>query len=190
MDALRQQATKAAAAYRDWTALHARSAAALATAVNILSRLQALQDAAHFQGLGCGPELQREVLGRQLQAFDAALAGAHEALCQMQGAVRELERAALEAAKRGGGLPLAAAARRRGPEPSPAEVVEALQDAWRMCRDELVLKQTAVGLVTFGSSPEDAAALLACYEAQPNVDTPRIEAFLRQMAETAPRKPL
>ena len=48
----------------------------------------------------------------------------------MQGVVRELERASLEAAKRGGTMSLAAAAQRRGPEPSPAEVVEALQDAW------------------------------------------------------------
>jgi hypothetical protein len=48
----------------------------------------------------------------------------------MQAPVRELERAALEAAKRGAAMPLAAAAQRRGPEPSAAEVVEALQDAW------------------------------------------------------------
>jgi hypothetical protein len=103
-----------------------------------------------------------------------------------------------------------------------------------MCRDELILKQTAVGLVTLDSKPEDASALLACFEgavlsvyasslhrdchndaavfntpaanwsrpkhpspprhrntaAQPNVDTARMEAFLQQMVETAPRKPV
>ncbi|KIZ06064.1 hypothetical protein MNEG_1895 [Monoraphidium neglectum] len=190
MDALRQQAAKAATAYRDWGSLHARSAAGLATAVNILGRLQALQDASHFEALGCSKEVQEEVLAKQLQALHAALASVHAALSEMQAPVRELERAALEAAKRGAAMPLAAAAQRRGPEPSAAEVVEALQDAWRMCRDELVLKQTAVGLVTLDASPGDTAALLACYEAQPNIDQPRLEAFWQQMAETAPRKPL
>jgi hypothetical protein len=37
-----------------------------------------------------------------------------------------------------------------------------------MCRDELVLKQTAVGLVTLDASPGDTAALLACYEGGPD----------------------
>lgn len=49
---------------------------------------------------------------------------------QMQAAVRDLERVALEAAKRGAAMSLAAATQRRGPEPSVAEVVEALQDTW------------------------------------------------------------
>jgi len=33
-----------------------------------------------------------------------------------------------------------------------------------MCRDELILKQTAVGLVALDSPAEDASALLSCFE--------------------------
>jgi pyruvate-formate lyase len=44
--------------------------------------------------------------------------------------VRELECAALEAGRRAAGMSLMAATQRRGPEPSAAEVAEALQDAW------------------------------------------------------------
>jgi hypothetical protein len=78
--------------------------------------------------------VQREVLGKQLQAFQAALATVQSALTQLQAPVRELERAALEAGRRGAAMSLAAAAQRRGPEPSVAEVVEALQDAWWVAR--------------------------------------------------------
>ncbi|GBF98745.1 hypothetical protein Rsub_11151 [Raphidocelis subcapitata] len=190
MDALRQQATKAGGAFQEWSSLHARATAGLATAVNILARLPALQDGGHFEALGLGPEEQAEVLGKQLQAFNEALAGVHAALSGAREPVRELERAALEAGKRAAGMSLAAATQRRGPEPSAAEVAEALQDAWRMCRDELALKQAAVGLLRLDLPQEDAAALLACFEAQPNVDAARIQAFLQQMVETAPRKPL
>lgn len=42
--------------------------------------MQALQDAGHFAALGCGAEVQQEVLGKQLQAFNTALAGVHAAL--------------------------------------------------------------------------------------------------------------
>lgn len=189
MDALRQQAAKAGSAYQEWAALHVRATAGLATAVNILARLPALQDGGHFQALGLGPDVQAEVLGKQLQALNEALAGVHAALAAARDPVRELECAALEAGRRAAGMSLMAATQRRGPEPSAAEVAEALQDAWRMCRDELALKQAAVGLLRLDLPQDDAAAVLACLEAQPNVDAARIQAFLQQMAETAPRKP-
>jgi hypothetical protein len=41
---------------------------------------QALQDGGHFQALGLGPDVQAEVLGKQLQALNEALAGVHAAL--------------------------------------------------------------------------------------------------------------
>jgi hypothetical protein len=66
------------------------------------------------------------------------------ARCQLQGVVRDLERAALEAGRRVAGLSLAAAAQRRGPEPSPAEVAEALQDAWWAARKRGMHQGTAV----------------------------------------------
>lgn len=190
MDALRLQATKAAAAYRDWNSLHARSAAALNTAVHILARLQPLGVPRHYEALGCGADVQQEVLARQLQAFDAALAAVHSSLAQMASAVRELERSALEAARRASTLSLAATTQRRGPEPSAAEVVEVLQDAWRMCRDEWILAQAAVGVLKLSSTREEADALLAIYQARPNVDGRRAEACFAQLAETAPRKPV
>lgn len=44
------------------------------------ARAQALQEPAHFEALGCGAEVQREVLGKQLMAFNAALAAVQAAL--------------------------------------------------------------------------------------------------------------
>ena len=163
MDALRQQVAKASAAYSEWTALHARATAALSTAVNILARLPSLQDAAgHLEALGLGAEARAEVLAKQLAALQEALAAVHAAHARAAAAVRELERAALEAGKRGGGagggagaMPLAAAAQRRGPEPSVAEAIEALQDAW--CAFGVVPQSSCVCLC--GSVGADSTAL-------------------------------
>ena len=36
-----------------------------------------------------------------------------------------------------------------------------------MCRDELILKQAALGVLSLDTAAGDAAALLACYEGAP-----------------------
>eukprot|EP00879_Flechtneria_rotunda_P025274 GHRR01026847.1.p2 GENE.GHRR01026847.1~~GHRR01026847.1.p2 ORF type:complete len:101 (+),score=26.91 GHRR01026847.1:285-587(+) len=71
-----------------------------------------------------------------------------------------------------------------GPRPSALECIEALHDMWLMCRDELMLKVAAVGLIAISMPAADMAALFHCYADQPNLERDKIDRVLALMQET------
>eukprot|EP00877_Chromochloris_zofingiensis_P002142 jgi/Chrzof1/11929/Cz06g15010.t1 len=152
--------------------------------------LQALQDSETFADLNTSEQVQSLVLGKQVQAFDNALSVVHMNMSGFAIVTRELERLSVEASKlTGSSMSMAAAAECRGPEPSAIQYTEMLQDMWRACRDELLLKQAMMSSVTFATEAPELAALVCCFSDEPNIPTDDITAFLDQVAQAAPSHP-
>eukprot|EP00882_Tetradesmus_deserticola_P018477 GHRQ01019845.1.p1 GENE.GHRQ01019845.1~~GHRQ01019845.1.p1 ORF type:complete len:218 (+),score=41.37 GHRQ01019845.1:74-655(+) len=182
------QIAKAAILWIEWNSTHGACCQALSSAVNILERLEVLSDARMFAHVCQQPDVQQQVLVKQLAAFNKALALLHSHHEALKGTVREFERLHVEAVRSlRAAANLEAAAEPAGPQPTLVECVEALQDMWVMCKNELLLKIPAAGLVTLDLSPADAAALLACYQSQPNVLPAKANVVLALLKETAPR---
>uniref|UniRef100_A0A383WE53 Uncharacterized protein n=1 Tax=Tetradesmus obliquus TaxID=3088 RepID=A0A383WE53_TETOB len=181
------QIAKAANLWTEWNDTHGACCQALSSAVNILERLEVLSDDQVFADFCQLPEVQQHVLAKQAASFNKALALLHSHHDSLKGIVRELERLHIEAGRSlGAAANLEAAATPVGPQPTVVERVEALQDMWLMCKNELLLKIAAASLVTLDLSPADSAALMACYRRQPNVQPVKANIVLALLKETAP----
>eukprot|EP00879_Flechtneria_rotunda_P028400 GHRR01030507.1.p1 GENE.GHRR01030507.1~~GHRR01030507.1.p1 ORF type:complete len:175 (+),score=44.48 GHRR01030507.1:52-576(+) len=163
---------KAAVLWAKWHNLHDVCIQAFSLANNICERLEQ-------------PNLQEAVVRKQLASLDKALAvirDRHEAL---RGVVRDMERLYVDANhKLSASRQLWAHTAHTGPRPSALECIEALHDMWLMCRDELMLKVAAVGLIAISMPAADMAALFHCYADQPNLERDKIDRVLALMQET------
>mmetsp|Transcript_29090 Transcript_29090/g.81988 ORF Transcript_29090/g.81988 Transcript_29090/m.81988 type:complete len:242 (+) Transcript_29090:139-864(+) len=77
-----------------------------------------------------------------------------------------------------------------GATPSTSECCEGLQDIWLMLKSELALKDALVKSVTYESTPAELSHIVACFQAQPNVDKQRIQDLLYVVMSTEPRDKL
>ncbi|KAF6257578.1 casein kinase 2 substrate-domain-containing protein [Scenedesmus sp. NREL 46B-D3] len=181
------QIAKAANLWTEWNDTHRACCQALSSAVNILERLEVLADGSLFASLSHQPEVQQQVVAKQLAALNKALALLHSHHEALKGTVRDLERLHIEALRSlSAAANLEAAAVFAGPQPTAVQCVEALQDMWLMCKSELLLKIAAAGLVTLDMSLADSVALMACYQSQPNVRPAKVDVVLALLKETAP----
>lgn len=181
------QMAKAATLWAEWNDKHGAGCQALSSAINILERLEVLSDGRVFADLCQLPQVQQHVLAKQVASCNKALSLLHSHHESLKGTVRELERLHIEASRSlSAAASLEAAATPTGPQPTVVECVEALQDMWLMCKSELFLKIAAASLVTLDMSSAHSAALLACYQQQPNIQPAKVDVVLSLLKETAP----
>ncbi|KAG2500947.1 hypothetical protein HYH03_000771 [Edaphochlamys debaryana] len=154
-------------ALEKWLALQDASNRLLKNAGNILQRLPVLAERRHFSALPDPAALQALVQAKLLRALEAVLGRLQANLSELEGVVRAQERQAVACWRLLGELGPAAAA---NPVPaagaSVAALVEAVEDVWRCCRDDLAVRAAALGALGLTTPPpafaELEAALRAC----------------------------
>ena len=175
-----------------WDDAQGASVALLGTAVNAFERLPAIHDAARARAVD-GSEIliddafASRVVEAQYAALDRVFARLREECARFDALTRELERAKTDAWTRTRNLkppPKRAGGERSGPQPSIADCVLGLEEAWRMHKDECALKREIVKRASTCEDAEELKMLLRLFSAQPNLDPEE----LRLIADRVPVK--
>ena len=185
----RQLYDRAGGVLEDWSHTHARASDLFAAAANIAERLPMLANPAAFESLptdACGgPHVQPKVFSAQIAALDRLVGKLRIDVESFRALADALERIARDAAVtlRDSKPPAkASGAARRGPVPAPAECVAALDNLWRIHRDEAALKCALMNAVSLDASAEEWSKVAEVFVAQPNLDP----ADVRKLMDTAP----
>ncbi|KAG1660371.1 hypothetical protein FOA52_012664 [Chlamydomonas sp. UWO 241] len=175
---------KATAALERWGALHDGSVQLINNFGNVLQRLPALAQPRNYDGLASPQKLQAAVQAAQALSLNNVLTRLHAIMDDLGAVVRQQERFALDAAGALGqnsdaclaGTPVSSTL-------APAQMVEAIEDAWFMCRDELCLKAAIVSELSPGMAPNEFEPLRQIFCACVNVGDGRPSVLaLRQAA--------
>ena len=178
LNAYRASYARARGILDDYASAHASAATALATAVNALERLPALERAPPDV---MPRELRQRALEAQYAAIDDALVRCGEARARCEAAARALESVAKDAWRRARAVepPLRrAGGERLGPHPSVADCVCGLEDLWRMHKDECAVKAEVSRRVATTTDADDLNELLRLFTAQGNLDPEVIKEIL------------
>ena len=178
LNAYRASYARARGICDDYASAHASAATSLATAVNALERLPALERASEDV---MSSELRQHAVESQYVAIDDALVRCREACERCEAATRALESVAKDAWRRAHAVdpPLRrAGGERLGPHPSVAECVCGLEDLWRMHRDECAVKAETSRRVATTRDADDLNQLLRIFTAQGNLDPAVIKEIL------------
>ena len=206
MDALLNTFRESYAAFgkmrSSWDESHAASVGLVSVVVNAMERMSTLERfdvEAHAKVKGKGGDHGGKVEGTdegatalalvtaQYEALDRVFTRLNEELETCDALVRKLEVVKREAWKRARALdpPLRmAGGEKMGPQPSIAECVLGLEDAWVMYRDESALKREIVKKLAVCEDIEALKTLLIVFTEQPNLDPEE----LRMIVERVPVK--
>ncbi|KXZ44351.1 hypothetical protein GPECTOR_69g444 [Gonium pectorale] len=123
---------------------------------------QALSEHRNFAALPHSVQLQRLVVAKQTRALEAVFGRLQGVISDMAGAVRASERLAAEAARLLGEAPSAKACAEVQPGGvSVAQLVEGVEDVWRLQRDDLAVWASALAGLGHTTSPQQAAEMAA-----------------------------
>lgn len=172
-----------------WEDHHGAGSALFGAVVNAFERLPALERA--IEGKTYGDALDEtfaeRVVGAQFEALDRLFGRLVEECDALEAVARELERVKTDAWARMRSVdppPKRAGMERSGPQPSVAECVLGLEEAWRMHRDESALRRELVREARACRDPEELKILHRLFVAQPNLDPEE----LRLIADRVPLK--
>ncbi|GLC34695.1 hypothetical protein PLESTM_000226300 [Pleodorina starrii] len=139
-----------------WLALQEAASKLFLNAGNILQRLPVLSDSRNFSSLPGAPQLQQLVLAKQTRALEAVFGRLQTNLSDLEGVVRSQERQVVEVWRlvgEGAGAEACGAVQSGGS--SVAQMVEAMEDVWRICRDDLAARAACLSALTHTTSPRD-----------------------------------
>ncbi|GLI64195.1 hypothetical protein VaNZ11_007386 [Volvox africanus] len=146
-----------------WSALQEAASKLLSNAGNILQRLPVLSDARNFAALRQARQLQQLVLAKQIRALEAVFGRLQSNLGELEGLVRIQERLVVEVWKLLGEAPSVEGCGTVQPGgASVAQLVESIEDVWRLCRDDLAVRAAALADLNYSTSPQQFAEI---YEA-------------------------
>lgn len=157
--------------------------------MNAFERLPALERAVDGTTYGDGVDVTfaARVVGAQYEALDRLFKRLVEECDALEAVARELERVKTDAWARVRSVdppPKRAGMEKHGPQPSVAECVLGLEEAWRMHRDESALRRELVREARACRDPEELKVLHRLFAAQPNLDPEE----LRLIADRVPVK--
>ncbi|GIL72250.1 hypothetical protein Vretimale_448 [Volvox reticuliferus] len=143
-----------------WSALQEAASKLLSNAGNILQRLPVLSDARNFVALPQAKQLQQLVLAKQLRALEAVFGRLQANLAELENVVRVQERLVVEAWRLLGEAPSAVGCGTVQPGgASVAQLVESIEDVWRICRDDLAVRAAALAGLSYATSPQRFAEI-------------------------------
>ncbi|EFJ52438.1 hypothetical protein VOLCADRAFT_86520 [Volvox carteri f. nagariensis] len=127
-----------------------------------LQRLPALSDVRNFSALPSAPQLQQLVFAKQARALEAVFGRLQANLVELESVVRSQERLVVEMWRLLGESPSPGACGAVQPGgASVAQMVESVEDVWRMCRDDLAVRGAALASLSHTTTPRKFAEVQA-----------------------------
>ncbi|GIL45436.1 hypothetical protein Vafri_2676 [Volvox africanus] len=143
-----------------WSALQEAASKLLSNAGNIIQRLPVLSDVRNFAALPQAKQLQQLVLAKQLRALEAVFGRLQANLGELEGLVRLQERLVVEVWRLLGEAPSVGVCGTVQPGgASVAQLVESIEDVWRLCRDDLAVRAAALAGLSYATSPQEFAEM-------------------------------
>ena len=189
LGAYRESYARVARARARWEDHHGAASALFGAVVNAFERLPALERAVvrETYGRDVDETFAARVVGAQYEALDRLFGRLVEECDALEAVARELERVKTDAWARMRSVdppPKRAGMEKSGPQPSVAECVLGLEEAWRMHRDESALRRELVREARACRDAEELKVLHRLFTAQPNLDPEE----LRLIADRVPVK--